>query len=170
MRRFKIAIIICLISAAAYAQGVPVGEIQPDFTATDMHGEQVSLSALRGKVVVLNLWFINCPNCLAEIKELNGLADEYKGRDDIVFLAPAASGQAELQAFLKKHPFKYRIVPDAAALILSKFGIAAPNGELYVLFPMHIVIDRDGKLTVSERGAKGIAAVRSEIKRLLPRN
>ena len=36
---------------------------RPVFTAVDMNGAKVDIAALKGKIVVLNLWFINCPNC-----------------------------------------------------------------------------------------------------------
>ena len=36
----------------------------PAFTGTTLDGKTIDFAELRGKVVVLNLWFINCPNCM----------------------------------------------------------------------------------------------------------
>ncbi len=130
-----------------------------------MDGTTVDMDKLRGKVVVLNLWFINCPNCLAEIKMLNALVDEYKSNPDVVFVAPAASTRAELEKFLKKNPFKYQIIPDAATLILLQFGTPDKNGMLTVPFPMHYVLDREGRIVAKEQGTKGVEVVRRELKR-----
>ena len=33
-----------------------VGQVAPDFSLPDIHGHTVSLSALRGKAIVLNFW------------------------------------------------------------------------------------------------------------------
>ncbi|HEX3102777.1 MAG TPA: TlpA disulfide reductase family protein [Pyrinomonadaceae bacterium] len=84
---------------------------QPDFAAAGMDGRTIDTTALRGKVVVINLWFINCPNCLEEMAELNKLVDQYKDDKNVVFLGLAASQKPALQQFLKTHPFKYQVVP-----------------------------------------------------------
>jgi peroxiredoxin len=134
-----------------------------DFTAAAMDGSTVDTASLRGKVIVLNLWFINCPNCIQEIKLLNQLAAEYAGNKEVVFLAPAASSKAELVKFLAKNPFDYTVIPDAASIILGRFGTPGKNGEVDMPFPMHVVLDRTGKMIVQVQGTKGIDAVRKEL-------
>ena len=141
---------------------------QPAFAAVDLQGNLVDTAALKGKVVVVNLWFINCPNCVQEIKMLNALVDEYKGHTDVVFVGLAASKKPELQKFLAKNPFKYRIVPDATMIILTKFGTPDKNGDINVPFPMHYVIDRDGTVAVKAQGIKGIEFVKNELKKQFP--
>lgn len=141
---------------------------QPEFVTSAMDGSKVDTRALRGKVVVLNLWFINCPNCLAEIKMLNQLVDEYKGNPDVVFLAPAASPKNELVKFLSKNPFKYQVLPDSSIIIVSQFGSPDKEGNLNVPFPMHYVLDREGKVVAKAQGIKGIDAVKNELKKQFP--
>lgn len=160
MKAVVISFAILLFALSASAQSV-----QPNFAALDMNGNRVELSALRGKVVVINLWFINCPNCLDEIKQLNTLVDDYKGKSDVVFLGLAASQKADLAKFLVKTPFNYTIVPNAQMIILTKFGTPDRNGEINVPFPMHYVIDRDGKIVLKEQGIKGVEGVRNELKK-----
>ncbi|MFM9904455.1 MAG: TlpA disulfide reductase family protein [Pyrinomonadaceae bacterium] len=138
---------------------------QPTFAALGMDGQRIDMAALRGKVVVLNLWFINCPNCLEEITSLNQLVDQYKDNKDIVFLALAASRKADLEKFLKKHPFKYQVVPDASMIILSKFGTPDKNGEINIPFPMHYVLDREGNIVLKMQGVKGVDAVTKELRK-----
>ena len=137
----------------------------PTFAALAMDGNRVDMADLRGKVVVLNLWFINCPNCVEEIKMLNQLVDEYKGNSDVVFLGLAASPKPALEKFLGKHPFKYQVIPNAQMIIISKFGTPDKDGEINIPFPMHYVLDRDGKVLVKAQGIKGIDAVKSELKK-----
>jgi peroxiredoxin len=151
---------ILLFALSASSQSV-----QPNFAAPDMNGNRVELSALRGKVVVVNLWFIGCPNCMDEIKQLNQLVNDYKGKADVVFLGLAASKKEDLVKFLVKNPFNYTIVPNAQMIILTKFGTPDKNGEINVPFPMHYVIDRDGKIVLKEQGVKGVQKVRDELKK-----
>jgi peroxiredoxin len=158
--------ILALLFTALLALSVS-GQIDPSrptFVEHAMDGSKVDIEKMRGKVVVLNLWFINCPNCLEEIKMLNALVDEYKANKDVVFLAPAASKKAELQKFLSKNPFKYQVLPDATITILTKFGVPDKDGNINVPFPMHIVLDREGKMVLKEQGIKGIAKVKGELK------
>lgn len=163
------ASLLLLALLAFYASAQMKSSLWPtDFAARAMDGSTVDTTALRGKIVVLNLWFVDCPNCVDEIKLLNDLVDEYKANTDVVFLAPAASPRADLDKFLVKYPFKYHIIPNASLLILSKFGTPNKNGEIMMTFPMHYVLDREGKVVVKVQGTTGIDAVRAELKRQLP--
>ena len=168
MRNILLAVAFLVISTSATTYAQTLKSKQADFSAVDMNGSVVSLSALSGKVVVVNLWFINCPNCLAEIKALNALVEEYKNNPNVVFIAPAASKKYELETFLKKNPFSFRVLPDAAMIIVGKFGTPDKNGNINVPFPMHFVIDRDGIVVVKEQGQKGIVAVRAELAKQFP--
>ncbi|MGE3465375.1 MAG: TlpA disulfide reductase family protein [Pyrinomonadaceae bacterium] len=162
MKRIFFASVFLLTALSINSFSQPA---KPEFVSAAMNGEKVDTRALRGKVVVLNLWFINCPNCLAEIKMLNALVDEYKADSDVVFLAPAASSKNELAKFLAKNPFKYQVIPDAANIILGQFGTPDKDGEISIPFPMHVVLDREGNVAVKAPGMKGIEAVRSELKK-----
>lgn len=158
---------LALFAGSVSAQKIAIQGTPIDFTATDMNGKKVSIADLRGKVVVLNLWFINCPNCLSEIRSLNQIVQQYRSNNDVVFIAPAASPKRELEAFLKKNPFDYQVLPDSIMMILMKFGTPSSSGELNVPFPMHYVIDRQGNTVVKMQGTKGVAAVRAELAKQL---
>lgn len=136
----------------------------PFFNVTSLEGKNFNSADLKGKIIVLNLWFINCPFCVEEIKLLNQIVDEYQGNNRVVFLGLATNNNVQLQEFLKKNPFKYKVVPRAMMQILS-FGTPNKSGQINMPFPIHIVIDRDGKIVVDTNGMKGVNAVREELKR-----
>ena len=115
----------------------------------------------------MTLWFINCPNCVQEIKLLNQVVDEYKGNPDVAFIGLALSTRADLEKFLRKHPFKYQIVPDAGMIVMSKFATFDKKGEMQMPFPMHYVIDRDGRIVATAPGIKGVDTVKAELKKQL---
>lgn len=160
------AILVLALSSLAQKPGDKPAA--PTLFATTLDGKNIDSADLKGKVVVLNLWFINCPNCVQEIKLLNELVDEYKDNKDVVFLAPAVSSAKELEPFLKKHPFKYQVIPSAMNIILGKFGTVDKNGQISSPFPMHFVVDRAGVITLKMEGIKGVAAVRAELKKQFP--
>jgi peroxiredoxin len=140
----------------------PNDGMAPDFNVTSIDGKVFDSKALRGKVVVLNLWFVNCPYCVQEIALLNPIVDKYK---DAVFIGMSVNSKPQLQSFLKNNPFKYNIIPGAGQLMLFKFGEGDKNGNFDLKFPLHVVIDRQGKQVVKMQGVKGVDAVRQELEK-----
>ena len=127
----------------------PMDEITADEKAhpidgvlTDMKGNKVKISDFKGKVVVINFWFIACKPCTMEIPELNHVAAEYAGKD-IVFLGVALDEAKALKKFLKEHPFDYRICAKS-----DQFA----NEMKVMSFPTHFVIGRDGILQFKTSG------------------
>ena len=57
-----------------------IGKTAPDFTLTDMAGQQVSLSQYRGKVVILNFWATWCPPCREEMPSMEALYQKIRIR------------------------------------------------------------------------------------------
>jgi peroxiredoxin len=136
--------------------------IAPAFSVTSLEGEKFELAALRGKVIVLNFWFIGCAPCVAEFGELNGLVKEFKNKG-VVFIAPTLDNETSLKPFLKERRFQYHIVPNASSLIVSTYSDGSGN----VVFPTHIVIDKDGKVDTRVTGAERVGDLRKAIARLV---
>ena len=113
------------------------GMAAPMFTVRTIDGKAISLSDLRGKVVVLNMWFIGCPACRAQKPKLNQFMTRFAGQDDIVFLAMTTDPESSVEKFLKKEPFDYLQAADAKDA-MSQFVFRG--------YPKNIVIDRQGKI------------------------
>jgi tetratricopeptide (TPR) repeat protein len=127
----------------------------PQFKASSLDGKTFDLKSLRGRIVVLNMWYIGCGPCRKEIPALNEIAREFKDKG-VVFLAPTPDLPDALKHFLKTMPFDYNIVAEADD-VLDLFNVAT--------FPTHIVIDRDGQVEAMLAGA---AARRTEeVRRVL---
>jgi peroxiredoxin len=161
--RFVIALTFSLFLALTISAQNSIVGTQPTFAALTMDGQKVDTASLKGKVVVMNLWFVNCPNCIEEIGQLNRLVDQYQSYKDVVFLGLAASPKGSLDAFLKKYPFKYQILPNSQMIILTKFGTPDKSGEINVPFPMHFLMDRTGKIVFGGQGIKSIEGLKVAI-------
>ena len=109
---------------------------------TDMKGNKVKISDFKGKVVVINFWFIACKPCTMEMPELNHVVTEFSGKD-VVFLGVALDETKDLKNFLKEHAFDYRIFANSD-LFANEMGVMS--------FPTHFVIGRDGILQFKTSG------------------
>lgn len=65
-----------------------VGKQALPFSAKDINGKNYSLESLKGKVIVINFWFVECKPCVMEMPELNKLVEKYENKD-VVFLGLA---------------------------------------------------------------------------------
>ena len=75
----------------------------PDIPKTSLTGEQISMKALNGKIVIVNFWASWCAPCLEEFPSMIKLVKEFKG--DVVLLAVSQdSNRADIDAFLKSFP------------------------------------------------------------------
>lgn len=113
------------------------GMSAPAFSLKTLNGQSIDLGHLKGKVVVLNFWFIGCSVCRAHKPKLNELREKV-GRDaDVVFLALTADSGGEVKKYLEREPFTYLQAADAdAALKLFRF-----SG-----YPKNIVISKTGEI------------------------
>lgn len=162
----KIALIVLSIVGVTVERStgavlVDVGQTAPDFDAVSVTEESVSLSALRGKVVVLNFWFIACPPCRVEMPKLNSLVEEYSGQE-VAFISLAPDTKEQLLEFLSEYEFLYEVIPNAT-----------PIAELYSVngAPTHLIIDKEGTVTfrftgvIEDPGARLALEIDSALRR-----
>ena len=113
------------------------GMAAPDVKVRTIDGKNIALRDLRGKVVVLNFWFIGCAVCRAMKPQLNDFTKLFAGNDDVVFLAMTEDPESEVEKFIKKNPSEYLNAADSREA-MSKFSFRG--------FPKNIVIDKQGKI------------------------
>lgn len=58
----------------------------PDFTLPTLAGEELTLSDLQGRAVLLNFWYLDCPPCKEEMPYLDAAGKSYDGRAHVVVL------------------------------------------------------------------------------------
>ncbi len=113
------------------------GTRPPQFAVTTVDGKAVSLDSLKGKVVVLNFWFIACAYCRALQPKLNSFKAKFGDDENLVFLAISPDTTAELKKYLAKERFDYLQVGDAEPL-LAKFQFTG--------YPKNIVLNKQGEI------------------------
>jgi len=137
-------------------EGMPA----PAFSARTLDGKTISSSELRGKVVVLNFWFIGCPACLSMEPKLNAFKARFTGTD-VVFLAMTIDPKEALEKYLKKERFDYLQIADAKET-MSQFSFRG--------FPKNIVIDKQGKIVYWRSTVKAWDKFESVVRTELAKN
>jgi thiol-disulfide isomerase/thioredoxin len=118
------------------------GTFPANFKEKTIRGNRIELDKLKGKVVVLNFWFVGCPPCRMEIPELNELTKEFAGRE-VVFVGVALDEKAAVEEFLVSTPFDYQQIASGRA-IATQYGIKG--------YPTHAVLDKTGKVVFQTMG------------------
>lgn len=117
------------------------GEAAPDFTLTTYGGETILLSALRGKIVVVNFWANWCPPCHDEAPDFKAISDDYSGKNvvfvGINWLEPS---EADALGFIARYGLTYANGPDLGEKIAQSYRITAAP-ETYVVNRNGIVAD-----------------------------
>lgn len=113
------------------------GSPAPEFTLRTIDGKSISSADLKGKVVVLNFWFIGCHVCRALKPKLNTFRTKFSGSEDVVFIAVTADAPREVERFAKTEPLDY-IQTAGADAELKKFVFSG--------YPKNIVISKKGEI------------------------
>ena len=166
-----IAILWTVASRVPSAVGAPLslspspreGFLAPDFTLDTLDGSKVTLSELRGKVVVVNFWATWCPPCRAETPALEKSYEQYKD-SGVVILGVNLTNQdviSEVESFVQEFSLTYPILLDRDGTVSS---------TLYQIkgLPSTFFVNREGIIrTVLVGGPMSETFIRSKIEALL---
>jgi cytochrome c biogenesis protein CcmG/thiol:disulfide interchange protein DsbE len=106
----------------------------PDFTLNTFDGRAVSLSALRGKRVLINFWASWCPPCLEETPALIAAYNELRQRDpDIEFIGVGTNDEPEnLRKFAENNRIPYLVVDDSDSKVSDAYGVRGMPTTVFV--------------------------------------
>ena len=115
------------------------GRPAPDFTFPDLVGRKISLSDLRGKVVLVNIWATWCPPCRDEMPSMQKLYDRFKGEHfEILAVSIDADGREAVAPFMRKMNLTFPALLDPKEKIRGLYRITG--------VPESFIIDRNGIL------------------------
>ena len=114
------------------------GAEAPDFTLKDLNGQDLALSSLRGKYVVLDFWGSWCGWCIKGIPDMKKYYEKYKDRMEILGI-DCRDTEEKWKAAVEKYELPWLHVrnegnPDVSLL----YGIQG--------YPTKIVVDPEGKI------------------------
>lgn len=122
----------------------------PDFTEKDLAGKPLSVSGLKGKVVLIDFWATWCPPCRAELPHVIKVYEKQHAKGFEVVGISLDSDRAKLDSFLKTQKMTWPQYFDGAGWgnkLAKKYGVNS--------IPATYLLDREGKIIA--KGLRGEA-------------
>ncbi len=135
----------------------------PDFTLSNISGEDVSLSDFKGKVVIVDFWATWCPPCRKGIPDLISLQNEYKDKVAVIGISlDRENTKAGVPDFVDRMGINYPIVYFNDKVINDFGGVNA--------IPTTFIIDQDGNIVKKIVGLYPKSEYETKIKELIEKS
>ena len=131
------------------------GKPAPELEIIDIKGKPVSLSALKGKTVLLDFWTTWCPPCLADAPVLDDLYRKYADKNLMILGISVNEDRETVENFLQKHGHNFPVILATENEMPRAYQI----GE----FPTYIVIDPNGAVNTAFDGDQGFGELRKHL-------
>ena len=131
------ALVLALLALLAWglkkAQAGPVESgLAPDFSLTGIDGRKVTLSELRGQVVIINFWASWCPPCREEAAYLEQTWRKYQDQGVVFIGVDYVDTEKEALAYIQEFDITYINGPDIRTEISDAYNIKGVPETFYV--------------------------------------
>ncbi len=138
-----LSIIVAFPAANAFAV-ISKGKLAPDFSLKSMSGENIRLSEMRGKVVMINFWATWCAPCRKEMPLLNDLYNKHKNSGFVLLGVNIDNTPKNAEKMAKKLGINFPILFDNSKKVSEAYKVSA--------MPFTIILDRSGKVNQIHKG------------------
>jgi len=112
----------------------------PEMTFTTIAGEQIKLSELQGKVVLVNFWATDCPGCIKEMPDLIRTYNDYKDKGfELIAVAMSYDPPNHVLNYTEKNALPFPVVHDSYGEISASFNDVRVT-------PTAFILDKQGKV------------------------
>jgi peroxiredoxin len=153
----------CSTNTQSDDQGIVIDSPAPDFSLKDLTGRTVSLSGLKGKVVLINIWTTTCPPCVQELPHFQSLHNDWANRSDVILLTVnLGESQSTVENFMRSNRYTFPVLLDSQFTVAEKYRIR--------FTPTSLIIDSTGLLKANIIGAfKDKTAIEKQMSEFFPR-
>ncbi len=154
-----ILLIICLLFFELTEGGINVGDTPPDIQFLDLEGNSHYVNELKGFIVWLNFWGSWCAPCLREIPQLNEINKKYES-DGFKLVGIAFRDKIDrVKNAVTSKNIEYEVWFDFNNKVEKEYGFTSA--------PIHILLDRDGKVYSIKEGTDAVEPTRDILNELL---
>jgi peroxiredoxin len=91
---------------------IKVGDIAPDFELKDVNGSYVSLNSLRGKKLLVNMWWIKCKGCREEMSLFQEIHEKWSKEGVIVLAINVYDRDEVIRAYAQNNKLSFMLLVD----------------------------------------------------------
>src|SRR5881296_4427575 len=134
---FLILIVASLVGFYGMAARPPVvGSPAPEIALKDLRGQEVRLSDLHGKIVLLNFWATWCKPCKEEMPAMQASYDKLRDKGFVVLAVNELEDAEKVAEHIKTHGHTFLVVMDHDNRVANRYGVVG--------LPASFLIDRQG--------------------------
>jgi thiol-disulfide isomerase/thioredoxin len=143
---------VLILAAVGVLAGSKDKEPAPRFNAITTTGEKFTNDSIKGKVVLLEFWTTWCGYCADEAAFVDKIGHELADKGLILLAIDVGESKKTVKKYLEQHPRNCKIVFMEDTNLAAMYAATA--------YPIYVVIDRDGFVAGTQRGAGGEDALR----------
>ena len=155
------AVLAIVAAATLPAIAAPhMGDVAPAISIpSDKAGKTIDTTKLVGKAVYVNFFASWCPPCNAEAPSVKKLFAKYQKRGFITVGVDELEDASKATAFAKNYGWTFPVGVDTDGKALESYRAVG--------LPVHIFIDRKGKIDLVRMGEMGPDEIEAEIKKIV---
>ena len=136
-----------------------VGREAPNFTLPQLDGPPVTLSQLRGQIVVINFWASWCAECQVEQAALDQTWQQFQNSGVVVVGVNFEDSTGAARGYVRTRNVTYPVVEDAGSKTALAYGLRG--------VPETFVVNRSGRIVNHVIGPVTAAALTGEINSMI---
>src|SRR5437867_6524560 len=139
MKRYLTSVIMgfVLLGLLGMAGRPPlVGAPAPEIALRDLQGQEVRLSDLHGKIVLLNFWATWCKPCKEEMPAMQASYEKLRDQGFVVLAVNELEDTDKVIEHIRTHGHTFLVVMDHDNRVANQYGVVG--------LPASFLIDRQG--------------------------